>query len=263
MKLKVGLACGKPSEISNDEWYKMFSENGIENREIGFYAHSDELPDFKAMKESADKNGVNIWSLHMPFYPFEIIDPSSINEEIRTYTVEYFKKIIKEASAAGIDKFVIHPSDEPIDDSIRDKKMEACKKSMYELCEFAKKYNGTICVEDLPRTCLGRNSEEILDLLSVHDDLRVCFDTNHLLTENPVDFVKKIGNKIATLHVSDYDFVDERHWLPGKGKVNWGELSKALEEVGYNGAWMYEIAFRDIKIEELYQNAQDIFEGRI
>lgn len=263
MKWKVGWACGKPSDIPKDDWYKMLFENGITQREIGFYEYSEELPDFKKIRECADRDGIDLWSLHMPFYPFEIIDPSSLDERVREDTVKYFKRIIMKAGMVGIKKFVIHPSGEPIDNEIRKSKMNACKKSMYELAEFAKDYDAIICVEDLPRTCLGKNSEEILELLSAHEDLRVCFDTNHLLNENLVDFVKKIGNKIATLHVSDYDFIDERHWLPGKGKINWRELVCALENVGYNGAWMYEIAFRDVKIDELHQNAKQILTEKI
>lgn len=101
----------------------------------------------------------------------------------------------------------------------------------------------TVAVENIPRTCLGNKSAEIKSLISRHRSLKVCFDTNHLLDQRNADFVRDIGEKIITLHVSDYDFLNERHWLPYEGKQNWVELVTALEEVGYNGAWMYEIAF--------------------
>ena len=102
-------------------------------------------------------------------------------------------------------------------------------------------------MEDLPRTCLGNCSAEILELLTADPSLTVCFDTNHLLGEPIADFVRAVGKKIETLHVSDYDFCNERHWLPYEGKVNWVELVEALEEVGYNGVWMYEIGFKASK----------------
>ena len=38
-----------------------------------------------------------------------------------------------------------------------------------------------------------------------------------------------------TLHVSDFDGVDERHWMPGKGIVDWNDVIAALVEVGYEG----------------------------
>ena len=29
---------------------------------------------------------------------------------------------------------------------------------------------------------------------------------------------------IKTVHLSDYDFQDEKHWVAGEGMVNWKEL---------------------------------------
>lgn len=259
---KVGLACGKPDSISFDEWFKIFKANNMDVMELGMYKADTEM-DFEYIKKCSEKYGVEIWSVHMPFYPFEKIELSSTDEDVRLHTVEVFKEIIKKASPVGINKFVIHPSGEPIDDDVRYSKLEACKKSLNCLAEFAGKYNGVICVEDLPRTCLGKNSDEILELLSINDNLRACFDTNHLLGENNVDFIKKIGKKIATLHISDYDFEDERHWIPGEGKIDWKSLYNTLLEIGYDGAWVYEIAFSEEMIKKLRKNAENIFAGNI
>jgi sugar phosphate isomerase/epimerase len=100
----------------------------------------------------------------------------------------------------------------------------------------------TIAVENLPRTCLGNCSEDILQLLQADPRLKACYDTNHLLTENAIDFIRAVGEKIITVHVSDYDFHNEKHWLPYEGDINWVELVTALEEVGYTGPFMYEVA---------------------
>ena len=42
---------------------------------------------------------------------------------------------------------------------------------------------------------------------------------NHLLGESHTDFMKALKHNIITTHLSDYDGVDERHWLPGEGIV--------------------------------------------
>lgn len=139
---------------------------------------------------------------------------------------------------------------------------------MSKLSHIASECGAVIAVEDLPRTCLGRDSDEILQLISVDEKLRVCFDTKHLLTENNADFIRKVGSKIITLHVSDYDFINERHWLPGEGKVDWNSLLDALQEIGYNGMWLYEVAFkspktiireRDLTCEDFVKNAKELF----
>ena len=42
--------------------------------------------------------------------------------------------------------------------------------------------------------------------------------------------------------MSDYDFKNERHWLPGEGDVNWKSLFDTLDEVGYRGPILYELS---------------------
>ena len=126
-------------------------------------------------------------------------------------------------------------------------------------------------VEILPRTCLGRNSGEMLDLLSADPRLRACCDTNHLLTEDLPGFIRRLGDRVETLHVSDYDGKDEKHWLPGEGVLPWPEVLAALAEVGYKGPWLYEIGLgtpktivrdRPLAFPDFSRNAGELFEGR-
>ncbi|MBP3315170.1 MAG: sugar phosphate isomerase/epimerase [Clostridia bacterium] len=195
--------------------------------------------DFAKTRELADEYGIELWSLHLPFLPFHVIDPS--NPVIADYTVEYFCSLIDKAVEIGIKVFVVHPSGEPIAASDRPMRMECAKKSLAALAEYATAKGTVIAVEDLPRTCLGRDSSDILELISAHPDLRVCFDTNHLLGEKISDFIAKVGEKIITTHVSDYDEKNERHWLSGEGVIDWKALKDALIAIGYDGPWLYEL----------------------
>ena len=43
------------------------------------------------------------------------------------------------------------------------------------------------------------------------------------------------------MHVSDYDFVDERHLLPGEGLNDWPVIVSLLEDAGYDGPFLYEV----------------------
>ena len=237
--MNVGASSG--GKQITEELFASYKENGIECMELAVL-DADAVPeDFGKIKEWADKYDVKLWSCHLPFLPFSDIDLSAVEEKKRKHTVECLKNIVAKAAEVGIDKAVVHASAEPIADEERPLRMNAAKKSLCELAEFAKTKNVTIAVEDLPRTCLGKNSAEIAELISVHDNLKVCFDTNHLLSEPTIDFIEKIGRDIITLHVSDYDFEDERHWLPGEGKIDWRELIAGLKKCGYGGVWMYEL----------------------
>ena len=263
----IGLSSA--GKTINEELFRQYRANGLTHMELSMGREEYAALDFAAVRAMAEANDVILWSFHLPFAPFEILDPSRLT--LCQATLAYFKELIAKASDIGIRHFVVHPSGEPIEESERAERMKCAKESMASLAEIAKPYGGIICVEDLPRTCLGRDSSDILALVSLHEDLRVCFDTNHLLHEDNVDFVRAVGDKIVTTHVSDFDFVNERHWLPGEGKVDWQALVAALKEKHYAGPWLYEIGFdcpntilRDRKLtcEDFARNAAEIFENR-
>lgn len=264
---KIGLST--TGEKISEETIKMYGDYGIEYIEISTSKENTDAIDFEKLIFWCNKYGVKIWSLHLPFCPFSVIDIS--NEALASFSVKYLSDLILKAGKVGIDKFIIHASGEPIDENDRASRMATAKKSLYALCEVAKSVSGTICVEDLPRSCLGRTSDDILDLLSAHQDLKACFDTNHLLSEDNCHFIRAVGNKIITLHVSDYDFVNERHWLPGEGKNNWQGILQALKEIGYNGIWLYEINMdapktiirpRRLTPDDFIRNANEVFENK-
>ena len=254
----------------NEQLFIDMAKAGIKHMEVSLNKEKSEALDYSQLKEWSLKHGVNLRSFHLPFWPFDKIDIS--HPSLAESTVSYLCGFIKRASEIGIRLFVIHASGEPIADSDRRLRMEIAKRSLYALCEEAKKYSSVICVEDLPRTCLGRSSSDMLELLSAHPDLRVCFDTNHLLDEKITDFIHAVGDKIVTTHISDYDFNNERHWLPGEGDIDWLALISALKDVNYKGIWLYEMDFgcpwtikreRDLVCEDFANNASELFKGNI
>ena len=264
---EIGLSTSGKS-VCRDT-FRMFSEAGIRFMEVSL--HHDDYPgiDYKMLKKWSEDSGVRLWSFHLPFTPFSSLDLSK--KELCRETVKYYCGMIEKASDIGIDKFVVHPSTEPIDAAERHDRMECSKESLFALAQFAEKCGSVVAVEDLPRTCIGNSSDEILELLAAHKALKVCFDTNHLLGEDVCDFVRKVGKSIVTVHVSDYDFVDEKHWLPGEGKTDWYSLAAVLKNVGYNGVWMYEVPFenttkiqrsRNLTCDDFVRNAKEIFEGK-
>ena len=262
--LKIGLSsCGK---IHNEELFASYAKSGIGNMELSMKLEGYSTLDFEQMHTLAKKYGVNLWSFHLPFE----FDIDISNPEYSKRTVEIHNELIKKASAIGIKIFVLHPSAEPIQDSERALRMSESKKSLVTLADIAAQYGATIAVENLPRTCLGKNADEMLELLNADERLRVCYDTNHLLSGSSKEFIKKLGKKIITTHVSDYDFINERHWLPGEGRLDWQEILATLKEVEYDGVWLYELGFdapctieraRELTCDDFVKNALEIFQG--
>jgi len=265
--LKIGISTcdDKPLTVEN---LTLMKKSGISAIEISKADYDDF--DFIQAKKNCDIAGIEIWSFHLPFFPFEEIDPSSCDEKVQSDTYKLHTDLIKKATDIGIDKFILHASAEPIEDSEREIRLKNAIEYTSKLADFASEYNAFIAVEDLPRSCIGNCSAEINDFLSANDNVKVCFDTNHLLDEGICDFIENVGEKIISVHVSDFDFVNERHWMPGEGDIDWKALFDKLMNKGYNGVWMYELGLeapksinrRALTYSDITANAKEIFEGK-
>ncbi len=269
MVLHCKLALSVNPQLVNEELFADCARAGIEALELSPSREEEAVFDYEEVCRLAEKYGVRLWSFHLPFVPFERDDIA--NPAIAERTVEQFKYYIKKASDIGIKVFVIHPSMDPVEDDVRAVWMEQAKKSLRELAEFALPLECTIAVENLPRKCLGNTYAEVLELVGAHEALKVCFDTNHLLKEKLTDFIGAVGDKILTTHISDYDYINERHWLPGEGKVDWQEVVDAFASAGYDGYWLYEVDFdapwsidrpRDLNCADYRRNFTEIMENK-
>ena len=194
--MEVGMSRASVSESI----FKELKDAQVKYLEVSLYKEEVEKLDFNYLKKTAEKYGIVLWSFHLPFMPFAEIDIS--NPEIAEKTVEYLKCFIENGAKIGIDKFVIHASGEPIAENDREIRMQTAKKSLKELADFADKYGAVIAVENLPRTCLGRDSSDMLELLSADSRLKSCFDTNHLLKEDSCEYIKAVGEKIKNVTVN-------------------------------------------------------------
>ena len=264
--MNIGLStCGKDL---TEVLFREYHAAQIGYMEISVRQELCDKIDYDALKAWAAAYQICLWSFHLPFEPFDRIDIS--RPELAEATLAYYETLIQKAAAIGIRLFIVHPSGEPIEEVHRPARISCAQKSLAALADVAAKYGAAIAVENLPRTCLGRDSGDILALISADPRLVVCFDTNHLLEEAPQNFIRKVGHRIATTHVSDYDFLNERHWLPGEGQLDWNTLLAALKLAGYEGPWLYELGFRapasilrprNLTCEDFAENARALFSG--
>lgn len=188
----------------------------------------------------AERVGLTIWSVHLPFG--RAWDISSPDDSVRTAVVDRIAWFIEAVQPLRPRKMILHPSAEPIADSLRGLHIEHSICSINTLAAVAARYDAQLLVEDLPRTCLCNTSREMLSIFKRLDPaVGVCFDTNHLLQETPEAFARALNGRIASLHVSDYDAVDEKHWIMGCGSIDWPAVITALADIGYNGVFLFEV----------------------
>ena len=195
--------------------------------------------DAEKMKKMAEAAGTRIRSLHLPF-GMETINFSAPDPEERKRTLKLQLLMLEGAAALGCKYAIVH-SGIPVVQAERPICMKQAKEALFALQSEGSRLGITVCVENLLPSCLGRNSTEVLELLSVHPDLRACFDSNHLFGETHEAFLSAVGEKLVNTHFSDYDFLDERHWMPGEGKVDWPMIMEKLAAAAYKGPILYEV----------------------
>ena len=193
----------------------------------------------EALKADIDSSGLKVWSVHMPYS--RTLDISVLDDLKRAENVQYMKDMMRVAGVFQPQYLVLHPSSEPITPDEREQRLSNSHASIGELAPVAKEIGAVLCVENLPRTCLGQNGEEMMRLIEGYDEVGLCFDTNHLLYQSHEDYLRAVAKgKIKTVHLSDYDFADERHLIPGKGLIDNKALWAGIKENGYDGIMMFE-----------------------
>jgi sugar phosphate isomerase/epimerase len=244
---KMGTSSGLFNDFSQEE-FNLFKKEGIDYIELSSGIFSNKTRSEKEalvseLKKKADESGIKVWSIHLPFG--RTLDVSNQNEAEKNNMIKECSDLMVLCKPLMPQKYIIHPSAEPITAEERPKRLITGIASLKILNETAKQNNARLAVECLPRTCLGNTADELLTIVNeVGGGIGICFDSNHLLKEKPEQFVAKTGNLIVTVHISDYDGLDEKHWLPGTGVINWTKVIAELAKSGYNGPFMYETSKR-------------------
>ncbi len=107
---------------------------------------------------------------------------------------------------------------------------------LHALAEYAANRNVVIALEPMShfRTHLVNTPEQLLRLigLAVHSNLRVLFDTYHVVTEvrSYGRAIRGIGPLLYALHACEND-----RGMPGNGLVPWAEVFQALADIRFDG----------------------------
>lgn len=192
----------------------------------------------KQMKAQLDSAGMKVWSVHLPFS--KTMDISVPNANKRKANVEFMAEIITACEMYGARYYVLHSSSEPIYDSLREQRIAYAVESIKILKPYADKVGAVLCIEDLPRTCIGNTPEELVYIVDRIPGVKICFDTGHYEKGTIDHFISVVGDRVATIHAYDFAETTDAHWLPTQGNINWGKLVRDLRKNGYKGTFMFE-----------------------
>lgn len=223
----------KYAELSLPVWTGAFEE-------LDFYNHPEKVI------EAARRSDVEFTSFHTPF-SMEV-SLSNPDRKKREEAHAVLEKSIRAAAKAGIKIMVLHPScgyDELYPD--RRSYLEQTLEEVARVNELCESLGVTLAAENMKPDHICCRSSEMIYLLQNIPKLMVCFDTNHSLIQKPEDYLDELlsagmRGRIAATHVSDCDLDCEMHRLPLDGRINWEKVIGKLEQLDYNGVFMYEVS---------------------
>ena len=216
----------------------------------------------RLLKKMLDQSHIRPMTVHALFG--SAYDISVRDERSRRQALAAMDTSIDLAIQLDAPIVVVHASAEPIAPDERQQRLEGAQAALAEIGQRCRELGKRIAVELLPRTCLGNTVEELFELLDPLDSgtFGVCLDTNHLMDRyrDLAHTVRQLGDRLFTLHLSDYDGIDEKHELPGKGVLDWKSFMQALRDIDYSGPFNYECQIEGETIAERLQSLEENYD---
>ncbi len=203
------------------------------------------------LKKMQDKGEIIAASIHIPFG--QGWEYQSTNEAVRRKAVDKATTFIRNCSCLNSRLFTMHGCMEPVplEPAERGRCLEAARRSLEELIPVAADHGITLNIEDLPRSCLGNTPEELGQLVEGFplEQVGICFDVNHLCgaAERLPEAIKTHRDRIRSFHISDYDGVDECHWYPGMGVIDWSAVMDEIRTLPNDNVLLIFEAFSFLK----------------
>lgn len=116
-------------------------------------------------------------------------------------------------------------------------------RSLEELAPVAQRFGVQLAVEVIPNALSTPSALVELIESDIDAELGVCMDVGHArLLGEVVDAIETCSGHLITTHLHDNRGRHDDHLVPGKGAIDWDAATLAFQKVGYDGAWMFELA---------------------
>ncbi len=204
-----------------------------------------------ALAEWLDDTRLTLHSLHAPIAAEyangswrEAYTLAAADEPRRQRAVEEATAALNIAGLVPYQVLVLHcgvpsPHGQPADNHV-----PAMIRSLEELSPVAAAAGVRLAVEVIPNAMSTPASlVELLEGEIETDDVGICMDVGHArLIGDVVDAIETCSGYLTTTHLHDNRGRSDDHLVPGQGVVDWDATLLAFQKVGYDGAWMFELA---------------------
>jgi sugar phosphate isomerase/epimerase len=199
----------------------------------------------------AATHGLVIDSLHVPISP--AYDISKSDPESRMGAVCRVALVIAAAVGLQTEVVILHLCHHAPKGYSQD--LDALLSSLDVLIESAENMGVRLAAENLvtePAHQFLRESLKTFD--SEHFGL--CYDSSHAHIDSrpPYQWLEDFGDRLLAVHLSDNDGLEDRHWIPFTGIVDWNEIAKQLRSNDYRGSLLLEVENRENLVAREFLN---------
>ena len=181
--------------------------------------------------------GLEVHSLHLYSPYFDLWSPySRMAREVR----DRFRRLLDVAAAVDARALTWHGLRYGLD---RPRLVAAFFESVAWAAERAQAVGLTLCIENVS-WCYLRAPEQVRAIARAGLPVGFTFDAFQAGESGvePAALIRAMGDRLTTVHLSDYVPNAPRHLPPGQGRLNWPALFRALREVDYRGPLILEPA---------------------
>jgi sugar phosphate isomerase/epimerase len=204
----------------------------------------------REVARALEAEGLALTSLNLPSLDHNLTSP---NPEARQATVAQYRDVITLAGEWRAPFVVLCPGRlsplfPPPTGWIRDWLLEG----LATLAAESAAAGVTLLMENIPIGPAPR-AEDMMEVLETLGDARVgiVYDVanGHYAGEDPAAGVKVVAPRLRLVHLSDTPRTTWRHDPVGTGDVDFPAFARALEEIGYDGESVMEIASPDPDVD--------------
>ena len=258
LELKKALILSMlPADLGTEDKFKMAADVGFQGMEI---APTSDPAEIEALRGASEKSGIPIHSIIFGGWRSPL---SSENTEIAERGLNELKAGLQCARELGADSLLLVPGVVNAETRYKDA-YERSQKRIKSLIPLAEKLGVVITVENVWNNFLYSPLEfaRYVDGFKSRY-VQAYFDVGNIVAFGwPEDWIRTLGKRIRKIHLKDFKR-EGRQWTNLRdGDVNWPEVRRALDEVGYSGYLTTELPGGDEKyLRDLSSRIDKIIAG--
>jgi sugar phosphate isomerase/epimerase len=185
---------------------------------------------------------------HLPTF----VSTADLTEGLRQASLNEVLESLEVAAELRPMKVVLHPS--PIRGlavHVKDQARRYAQKSLEAIVKKADQLGLCVCLENMfPQSNSLVDPEDFVEIFERFPRLKMTLDTGHAHIASKgsrkiLDFIERFPDRIFHVHANDNLGKEDDHLPIGAGSIDFPEIVKALEDIGYDETVTLEVFSRD------------------